>query len=373
MATPYMAPESGDIGTAPPWMRTKPMQVGTTPAPAPTNPNDPTVLYRNALAQAGQQTQAGAQNQANFDSGISTPPAPMASAPGNTMMGAGSGGNPGMADGMPPISGTTGIDVNNVQPWKGGPDVANTRVGAGDLPPVSTDFSADAQRGADAAYKGATQFFDQDFARERDAKQAQLINQGFAPGSQAFETEMGNLSRQQDLARTNAGLQAQGVGFDQSGQLLARALQTRAQLRGERTDDADRTFGQSLATANLGLGARGQDTSLQAAKEGASASTTAAGINAGANQYSTDVNGNIALQRLGMEQGNSNISNLIQLINSTRGGVNMPNFGAPQPLDVTGANSIASSNSNNAANRTAANNAVLAQLGGAALGSYFGK
>lgn len=281
------------------------------------------------------------------------------------------GAAPAGAPGGAPVSNTGGIDINGQEAWKGGPKVDQTRVGAGGLPGISTDFSGDAQRGADAAYSGATQFMDKDFTRDNAALESKLVSQGFSPGTEAFDSEMEKQKRGQNATRENAAFAAQGVGFDQSGQLLSRALASRAALRGERTDDADRTFGQSLATANLGLGARGQDTGLAGAREGAAASTANAGAAAGASNYNTDVNAGVAMRRIGLDSSNSDVNNLISLINSSRGGVNMPNFGAPAPLDVGSAASIASGNANAAANRGAANNAVLAQLGGAALGSYF--
>lgn len=288
-------------------------------------------------------------------------------APGSAPAGAGGTGTANAS----PISNTRGIDITGQEAWKGGPTVDQTRAGAGGLPDVSTDFSGDAQRGADAAYSGATQYMDKDFTRDNSALESKLVNQGFSPGTEAFDNEMEKQKRGQNAAKENAAFAAQGVGFDQSGQLLSRALASRAALRGERTDDADRTFGQSLATANLGLGARGQDTGLAGAREGAAASTANAGAAAGASNYNTDVNAGVAMRRLGLDSSNSDVNNLISLINSSRGGVNMPSFGAPAPLDVGSAASIASGNANAAANRGAANNAVLAQLGGAALGSYF--
>jgi hypothetical protein len=388
-----------DIGTAPPWMRTKPMQVGTTPAPAPDmgmttmgagsggNPGTGDGPAPGFYASGAPMASTGMQFDARGN--VIQPPAsqlPSASmsptdlwrqaygtAPAAPAASAGVNGAARAVPGTDPASPTAGIDIGSQQTWNGGPSVDRTRVGAGGLPNVSTDFSADAQRGADAAYQGATQYMDKDFGRANDALESKLVSQGFAPGSEAFKNEMEMQQRGQNNARTTAALAAQGVGFDQSGQLLARALQTRAQLRGERTDDADRTFAQSLNTANLGLGARGQDLGLQGTKEGAAASVANAGVAAGANQYSTDASTSVALRRLGIDQSNSDYDHLIALINSSRGGVNMPNFGAPQPLDVTGANSIASSNANAAANRSASDRNTLAQLGGAALGSYFGR
>jgi hypothetical protein len=72
-----------------------------------------------------------------------------------------------------------------------------------------------------------------------------------------------------------------------------------------------------------------------------------------------------------MTQDSTDFNQLMALINSSRGGVNVPNFGSPQPLDVSGANGIASGNANANAGRNASDNASLAGLGGALLGGYF--
>lgn len=266
-----------------------------------------------------------------------------------------------------------GVSIGGQQAYRDGPVVATSRVGFGDLPNPDTDFAGAAQRGADAAYKGATQYFDKDFGQQRADLETQLQAQGFAKGSEGFTRELDRMERGQNSARENAAFAAQGIGHQQAGDLLSRALASRAQLVGERSQDADRTYNQSLGIAGLGLGARGQDVGLQGTQAGASASMSNAGTAASANQYSTDVNANLALRRLGLDENNQGFGQLMQLIASSRGGVNMPNFGAPTPLDVTGANSIASGNANSSANRDAMDRTALYQLGGAALGSYFGK
>lgn len=249
----------------------------------------------------------------------------------------------------PPVQAAPAADPGVAPPW-----FTNT---AG-LPPIDTDFSGQAQRGADAAYKGATQFFDQDFTRDRNALQAQLANQGFAVGSEGYNNELNRMERAQNAARENAAFMAQGVGHSQSGDLLMRALQSRAALMGEREGNANRA-----------LGARGQDVGRDTAMAGVAASSAAAANNANNARYGIDTNRDLALRGYGITQDQMDFNQLMQLISGARGGVNMPNFGNPQPLDVTGANSIASGNANAAANRSAYDRGAMAQLGAAAMGS----
>lgn len=232
-----------------------------------------------------------------------------------------------------------------------------------DLSPISTDFSGDAKRASDAAYKGATQYFDEDFGRDRASLESKLANQGFAVGSEGYNNELSRMQRGQDAARENAAYMAQGVGHQQAGDLLMRALAARQSSVGERNNVADRLYNQSMGVAGLKLGRQGQITQGQAAAGGNAAS-----------RYATDASTQLGLRRLGLDQDTMDFGQLMALTQSARGGVNMPNFGAPQPLDVSGAYQIAGANNNAAQNRAAQDRAGLYGLGAGALGalgSYF--
>jgi hypothetical protein len=328
---------------------------------------------------------------------------------------------------MSGVGSDPGTQMSQQTPYEGSPAVTETRASTAGLPDVASglntsnlpalqtgldtsnfaglnlDFAGADRAGADAAYGAASQYFDQDFGRDRDALQNQLVNQGLTPGSQAYNDQMSLMERGQNQARTGAALQAQGIGHAQSGDMLMRALQTRQQqaaeagqgantalaargaltgeqgqsagiglaarglLGTERQQDADRLYNQSMGVAGLGLQARGQsmgrDTALQS-----NATQAAAAANAANNQrYGIDTSAQLGLRGLGLQQDNMDFNQLMQLINSSRGGVNMPNFGGVQPLDVTGANQIASSNNNADQNRQAQDRGNLANLGGAAI------
>lgn len=264
------------------------------------------------------------------------------------------------------------LQSGQVQPWKGGPGVTLTGVDMAGLPDVNTDFSGQAQTGADAAYKGATQFFDKDFADDRSGLESQLMNQGFMRGTQGFDDAMEKMQRSQNAAYENAGFQAQGVGHAQAGDLLQRALAARSAALGERTDAADRMYGQSMGVANLGLGARAQDTASDTAANSAAqaAASTAMTTDAANNRAALDAS--LGMRNLELNENGQDFNQSLALINAARGGVNMPNFGSPAPLDVPSAYNIASGNANSAANRAAQDRAGLYGLGAAALGSYFG-
>jgi hypothetical protein len=196
----------------------------------------------------------------------------------------------------------------------------------------------------DAAYKQATQYFDSDFAREDDRLRTQLANQGFAVGSEGYNNEVGNMRRTHDSARTNAAFQAQQAGF-----------------------------AQALGLGNLALGARGQDTAETASRYGADASAGASHYASDAGLSSAELSAQVAMRRLGLDENNSNFSQLMQLIAGARGGVPNLGFGGPTPLDVTGAYGINQSGQNANTAYNAAQNSGLYNLGATLLGSYFGR
>lgn len=243
--------------------------------------------------------------------------------------------------GLPPmaVDPATGPATGTMGPGGGMPPGDMAKPGAdGQLPALDTDFTAASQRGADAAYRGATQFLDKDFGTARAALETRLTNQGLQPGSEAWNNAVSMMERNQNATRENAAFQAQGIGHQQAGDYLTRALQARSQLFGEGAT----TRGQDLQRYGID-----QNTSL--------------------GRYNTDTSAELARRRLGLDEGSQNFGQLAQLIALSRGGVNMPNFGSPAPLDVGGANQIASANANAQAARDASNRASLAGLGASAL------
>jgi hypothetical protein len=252
--------------------------------------------------------------------------------------------NPLQRGGTPTMPGTPGLpgdQTGGTSPPPGGPTGGQSRwdqdLDFSGLNGIDTDFTGAATKGADAAYKGASQFFDEDFGRERQANESRLLAQGLQPGSEAFETAMSRMERGQNATRQNAAFQAQGVGHQQAGDLLLRALQTRQQGVNEKFGSTDRR-----------LAGRGQD--LQ--------------------RDTTGLNATLANKRFGLDEDNQSFQQLMQLLAASRGGVNMPNFGGVAPLDVGGANSIASSNSNAAANRDATDRGNWAAILGGLAGKW---
>ncbi len=374
--------------------------------------------YRPGEYEAEQERmrQQMAQNQAQVDSNPDlttnpTAPPPAAPPPTSGPPPATAAPQPSNPSGMPaPWTEDSGNNVGTgtTPAWQGGPNLTMARPSYDDgLPDLlggldtsgfasfDDDFAGASQQAADEAYAGLTQYMDEDFGRDRASLETQLINQGLQPGTEAFDRQMSLMQRGQNDSRMQAAIQAGQIGHGRAGDLLARALETRrlqageagqdqgmrlsarGALTGERERDADRIFGQSSTAAQLGLGARGQDRGLDATLAGVSASAAASNAAAANARYNTDTSRDLTLRGYGLQQDQMDFNQLMALINGSRAGVNVPNFGAPGGLDVGTANSIASSNSNNALARRAADRGALASLGATALsgvdwGSLFG-
>jgi hypothetical protein len=208
------------------------------------------------------------------------------------------------------------------------------------LPEPDMDYTGASERARNASWESTMALLNPEFETQRRATEQRLANQGLPTGSEAATGEMDRVDRTQGAQRQIAANQAVLAGNTEAGNVFQRALAARAQKAGER-----------VSGAGLGLGARGQD------------------IGAATSKYGTDTASQLALRRLGLDENSQEFQQLLAMIASARGGVNMPNFGTPAPLDVTGANSISSANRNNQLAREASDRAGLYQLGGAALGA----
>jgi hypothetical protein len=255
--------------------------------------------------------------------------------------------------------------------------------------PFDTDFAGAANDASDQAYAGLTQYMDEDFGRANNALESKLINQGLTPGTEAFNNEMSLQQRGQNDARMQAAVQAGNIGRSYSGDLLTRALQTRQLQGAEGTQDAairlasrGALSGEQFGTMDRGLSGRGQDLSYLLGLRGQDVGrdTALAGVAAGAaananaantSRYGIDTSRDLTLRGLGLQQDQSDFNQLLALINSSRSGVNVPNFGAPAPLDVGSANAIAANNNNAQQNRDAADRGTYANLGATILNGYF--
>jgi hypothetical protein len=110
--------------------------------------------------------------------------------------------------------------------------------------PQLTDGSAAREQAINAAYGSATSRLDPQFQQREEQMRLRLQQQGLAPGSEAYEREIGNLSRERSDAYTQALANATSQGtsagqalFNQSlagrQNALAEALRQRGQAMGD--------------------------------------------------------------------------------------------------------------------------------------------
>jgi hypothetical protein len=100
------------------------------------------------------------------------------------------------------------------------------------LPGVG-DFSADRNHVTDSLYAQARSRLDPQFGQSQDDLDAKLANMGIVRGSDAWNREEGNLSRQRNDAYDQALYSAIGAGGDEQSRLFGLALNARQQAVGE--------------------------------------------------------------------------------------------------------------------------------------------
>lgn len=103
-----------------------------------------------------------------------------------------------------------------------------------DAVPSSNDFSADATRVEQATFDRMKGLLDPVFGQQTRRTETQLVNQGLPLGSEAYDTEIGNLRRSQNEQLSKAALDAVGAGRAEQSRLYGQAMTSRgAQLNDE--------------------------------------------------------------------------------------------------------------------------------------------
>lgn len=211
---------------------------------------------------------------------------------------------------------TGGVNASNWMGLGGGPDLSflqnfNT---SGQVNPTSAQSLADAgQSYADTAYQQATRELDPQWQAQQKQFDQQMVNQGLAPGSQAYETALTNFNNAKNDAYAQArnqaqtqGLAAQAQGFGQGlsqGQLGAQLAQA---LLGSNTSIANQQLGGNASVTNQLLGGNqalmnallGGNSGIAQQLIGGQAQMNAANASAGASRYATSQNHDIAQQQL---------------------------------------------------------------------------
>lgn len=295
--------------------------------------------------------------------GPATPPPP--AAPGAPAA-------PGMTAG-PQGWGTTGTYGDSLGVGEGLPGITTTGVDYSTLPGLDTDFSAMGDRVRNAMFQRTSGLLNPEHERARTATAQRLANQGIVEGSERWNEEMDRLDQQRALSLERAGLDADLASGDEMGRLFSQALAARQQLGGERERGADRTYSQSLGVRGQLAGERLQRAGIDANIAAANASAGAAAEGHRLRAAEAAAANDLARARLGMDLDEQGFSQWLRSGQFAREGVNLPNFGTPIPLDVTGAAGIAQQGANANAANDAARRSGMWSLAGTLLGGAFGK
>lgn len=261
-------------------------------------------------------------------------------------------------------------DANPRPGMEGLPGIDTTTVDYNTLPGLDTDFSAMGDRVRNARFSRTTGLLNPEYDRARESTAQRLANAGIVEGSERWTEEMGRLDQQRDLSLERSSLDADIASGDEMSRLFTQALQARQQIGGERERGADRRYTQTLGARGQLAGERltqgGIDAQIAAANAQAGATASGHALQAAQAAAAND----IARGRLGLDQDEQGFSQWLRAGTFARGGVNMPDFGTPIPLDVTGAAGVAQSGANAAAQTDASRNAGYAAIAAQLLGQY---
>ena len=258
-------------------------------------------------------------------------------------------------------------------PLRGLPGIDNTTVDYATLPGLEEDFSGMGDRVRSALFQRTSGLLNPEHERAREATAQRLANAGIPEGSERWNEEMDRLDQQRSLSLERAGLDADVAAGDEMGRLFQMALARRQQLGGERERGADRAYSQTLGTraqfAGERLGQAGIDANIAAANAQAGATASGHALQAAQAAAAND----IARGRLGLDADEQAFTQWLRSGQFAREGVNMPNFGTPIPLDVTGAAGVAQSGANARTADAAARRSGYWGLAGTILSGMFGK
>lgn len=166
---------------------------------------------------------------------------------------------------------TGGVNAGNWQGLGGGPDLSflsnfQNMLGQGASPnqvaPTTAQSLQDAaQPYVDSAYQQATRQLDPQWEANQRQFDQQMVNQGLAPGSAAYQTALDNFNRGKDdaynQARSSAqqqGLAAQAQGFGQGLSQSQLSAQLQQALLGSQTGITNQQLGGNASVTNALLG-----------------------------------------------------------------------------------------------------------------------
>lgn len=206
------------------------------------------------------------------------------------------------------LSQTLGTGFLNMGNWTQG-NVDPTQVSA----TTPDSMAAAMQPYEDVAYQQATRQLDPQYEAAQKQFDQQMINQGLAPGSEAYNTAKAAFDQQKNDAYSQAraqamqqGLAAQGQAFGQGLSQSQLANQLAGQLIGANTSTNNTMLGGNQALANALLSGNnslfnqliGGNTSIVGNQLGAQASMSNARSAAGASRYGAELQHDLGQQNI---------------------------------------------------------------------------
>jgi hypothetical protein len=131
------------------------------------------------------------------------------------------------------------VNSPNLAMYGGNPNTAQG-LNTGGVTPISTDYSGDAQKAQDAAYKQQTAMLDPQYAQQEEQTRARLAASGIDSGTQAYSDALDNFNRQRGSDYSNARLSSIAAGNNEQ-----------ATLAGEDLARNNQQYGQALNTGNF--------------------------------------------------------------------------------------------------------------------------
>lgn len=222
---------------------------------------------------------------------------------------------------------TGGVNAGNWQGLGGGPDLSflqNFNTSGQVSPTTAGSLQSAMQPYVDSAYQEQTRQLDPQWQANQAQFQQQMVNQGLAPGSAAYQTAFDNFNRARDDAYNQArntaqqqGLAAQAQGFGQGLSQSQLGAQLAQALLGSNTSIANQQLGGNASVTNQLLGGNqslmnallGGNSGIAQQLIGGQAQMNSANASAGASRYATAQNHDIAQQGL----DNSMLMNILGL------------------------------------------------------------
>jgi len=216
-----------------------------------------------------------------------------------------------------------------------------------------SDFSKVMTQAQNAVYENFTNLMEPGYQQQHEQLRSQLLNQGLQEGSEAYQTAMDNLARQQNYARTTAANNAvltgnqtglaqaaqlaanQGQSFTQQASALQQALTGQLTTNQQNFDQGSSNYLNSLQGLNSQLATNQQNFAQGSANyqnylQGLNAqlATNQQNFNQGTTNYQSYLQGldsQLATNQQNFAQGNTNYQNSLQAL-AAQLAINQQNF-----------------------------------------------